>query len=49
MTSPWIETARRRLIHLRGRGEGWSYRQATAPGVEPTILACLGLMSSAAA
>ena len=48
MTSPWIETARSRLIHLRGRGEGWSYRQETAPCVEPTILACLGLMSSAA-
>ena len=48
MTSPWIETARLRLIHLRGRREGWSYRQETAPCVEPTILACLGLMSSAA-
>ena len=48
MTSTWVETARLRLIHFRGRSEGWSYRQETAPCVEPTVLACLGLMSSAA-
>jgi hypothetical protein len=46
MTSPWIGTARLRLIQSRGQREGWSYRQATAPSVEPTILACLALMSS---
>jgi hypothetical protein len=48
MTSPWIETARLRLNHLRGGMKGWSYRQETAPCVEPTILACLGLIASAA-
>ena len=48
MTSPWIETARLRLIHFRGQSDGWSYRQETAPCVEPTVLACLGLLSSAA-
>ncbi len=47
MTSPWIENARLRLIRLRGRGYGWSYRQKSAPCVEPTVLACLGLMASA--
>jgi hypothetical protein len=46
ISSTWIDTARARLIDLRGRGEGWSYRRATAPSAEPTTLACLGLLCS---
>jgi hypothetical protein len=47
MTPSWIETARLRLIEVRGQSDGWSYRQEAAPCVEPTILACLALLSSA--
>ena len=46
MTGTWIETARERLIRLRARGAGWAYRREALPCVEPTVLACLGLLAS---
>ena len=46
MSSTWIESARETLLHLRGNAAGWGYRPETAPGVEPTALACLGLLAS---
>ena len=42
----WVEEARGRLLGLRQRMGGWGYRPATTPGVEPTSLACLGLLAS---
>jgi hypothetical protein len=45
-TEGWREPARRALVRLRGGGPAWSYRVGTQPGVEPTALACLGLLAS---
>lgn len=42
----WVETARGALLHLRGDAAGWGYRPETAPCVEPTVLACLGLLAT---
>jgi hypothetical protein len=42
----WTQQARDELIKLRGQSPAWGYRQGGAPGVEPTVLACLGLLAS---
>jgi hypothetical protein len=46
MFGNWIEKAREILLQHRGHAAGWGYRPETAPCVEPTVLACLGLMAS---
>lgn len=47
MSSEWVTTARERLLHLRDpRVTAWSYRAGAAPSVEPTVLACLGLLAT---
>jgi hypothetical protein len=46
MISPWIESARGYLLTLCCPKGGWAYRPDTAPSVEPTTLACLGLLGS---
>ena len=46
MSGTWIETARETLLHGRGHAAGWGYRPGTAPCVEPTVLACLGLLAT---
>jgi hypothetical protein len=46
MSVIWIETARETLLHRRGHAAGWGYRPGTVPCVEPTVLACLGLLAS---
>src|SRR5262249_35804304 len=45
-TEGWMEPARRALVGLRGGGRAWSYRAGAEPSVEPTALACLGLLAS---
>lgn len=42
----WRSAARRELLGLRGRHRGWGYRKGAAPAVEPTCLACLGLLAT---
>jgi hypothetical protein len=42
----WKQGARWDLLNLRGRSGGWGYRRGQAPCVEPTVLACLGLLAS---
>src|SRR4051794_13768890 len=44
----WRKAARDELLRLRlrGRGPAWGYRSASAAAVEPTALACLGLIAS---
>jgi hypothetical protein len=46
MFGTWIETARATLLQPRGHAAGWGYRQESAPCVEPTALAGLGLLAS---
>jgi hypothetical protein len=46
MSGTWIESARETLLHRRGHAVGWGYRPGAAPCVEPTVLACLGLLAS---
>jgi hypothetical protein len=46
MVGTWIETARETLLRVRGPAAGWGYRPETSPCVEPTVLACLGLLAS---
>jgi hypothetical protein len=46
MPGTWIETARDTLLQRRGQPVGWGYRPEAAPCVEPTVLACLGLLAS---
>jgi hypothetical protein len=38
--------ARSELLALRGQSAAWGYRAEQAPSVEPTALACLGLLAS---
>jgi hypothetical protein len=45
--SSWIPDARRELVGLRGHSGVWGYRRDHRPSVEPTVLACLGLLASA--
>ena len=42
----WRQKARRELLRLQGRTTAWGYRAAGAPAIEPTVLACLGLLAS---
>jgi hypothetical protein len=47
MASDWVTTARDRLLCLRDpRLTAWGYRAGAAPCVEPTVLACLGLLAT---
>jgi hypothetical protein len=46
MMNPWIKSARGYLLTLCGPEGGWGYRPDAAPSVEPTALACLGLLGS---
>ncbi len=48
MSGEWIPAARERLLSLRVSGAGWGYREGAAVSVEPSVLATLGLLSSAA-
>src|SRR4051812_32550243 len=41
-----VEEARKRLLGIRQSGAGWGYRPGTETSVEPTALACLGMMAS---
>jgi hypothetical protein len=43
----WKRRTRRMLIEIRGGSPAWSYRRRGSPCVEPTSLACLGLLASA--
>ena len=45
----WRQDARRELLRLRGPAPAWGYRQMGAAAVEPTVLACLGLLATRAA
>jgi hypothetical protein len=47
LSSSWIQEARRELVALRGHAAAWGYRRDHRPSVEPTALACLGLVASA--
>jgi hypothetical protein len=42
----WEQRARRELLDRRVGRAAWSYRAGAAPGVEPTALACLGLLAA---
>jgi hypothetical protein len=42
----WRRDARNELLRLRARGPAWGYRKDGSPSVEPTVLACLGLLAS---
>lgn len=46
MAGDWREAARRELLESRGGAAAWGYRAGASPGVEPTALACLGLLAS---
>jgi hypothetical protein len=41
----WRQKAHRELLELRGAHRAWGYRAAGSPAVEPTVLACLGLLA----
>jgi hypothetical protein len=43
----WKRRACRTLVEIRGGSPVWSYRRRGTPCVEPTSLACLGLLASA--
>jgi hypothetical protein len=47
LSSSWIQDARRELVALCGHSAAWGYRRGHRPSVEPTALACLGLLASA--
>jgi len=42
----WKQQLRCELRALRGGRSAWAYRRDLAPSVEPTVLACLGLLAS---
>jgi hypothetical protein len=46
LISSWKQLARRELLELRGGSSAWSYRRTHELSVEPTVLACLGLLAS---
>ena len=46
LSSSWIQEARRELVALCGHSAAWGYRRGHRPSVEPTALACLGLLAS---
>jgi hypothetical protein len=41
----WRQRARCELLALRRRSNTWAYRAGGLPSVEPTVLACLGLLA----
>ena len=44
----WRQKARQELLRLRGPAPAWGYRQRGAAAVEPTVLACFGLLATRA-
>ena len=48
-TGDWISAARGKLLELRGGANGWGYRPASEPCVEPTVLCSLALLATAQA
>jgi hypothetical protein len=46
LNSSWHHEARRELIARRAPSSVWSYRSASAPSVEPTVMASLALLAS---
>jgi hypothetical protein len=46
LISSWHHEARRELIARRAPSSVWSYRSASAPSVEPTVMASLALLAS---
>jgi hypothetical protein len=46
--SDWTELARSDLLSRRDRAGAWSYGAGRSAAVEPTVLACLGLLQSRA-
>jgi hypothetical protein len=47
MAGEWVLAAREQLLRLRDpREAGWGYRAGAAPAVEPSVLACLGLLAT---
>lgn len=43
----WVAEAKKTLMELKS-GPGWGYRKGSEPSVEPTVLACLALLATAA-
>jgi hypothetical protein len=46
MAEDWKASAREELRRLRVGATGWAYRRGASPSVEPTALACLGLLAT---
>jgi hypothetical protein len=46
LISMWQLEARHQLKARRSPSSGWGYRSASAPSVEPTVMACLAMMVS---
>jgi hypothetical protein len=46
MRTELCQKVRGELARVRGAGWAWSYRRGQAPSVEPTAVACLGLVAS---
>ena len=46
MADHWTISARNELVHLRDVSMAWGEQTGTPPRVEPTALACLGLLAS---
>jgi hypothetical protein len=47
LSPDWKRHARRELVVMRGGSPAWGYRRSGVPSVEPTCLACLGLLATA--
>jgi hypothetical protein len=45
----WLQKARRELLQLHGPEPAWGYRAGGAAAIEPTVLACLGLLATSGA
>jgi hypothetical protein len=46
MADDWVPHAQDRLLSLRRADTGWAEQQGSPPRVEPTVLACLGLLAT---
>jgi hypothetical protein len=46
MAEDWTVSAREELRGLRVGATGWAYRRGATPSVEPSALACLGLLAA---
>jgi hypothetical protein len=47
LSPDWKRLAREELVVMRGGSPAWGYHRTGAPCVEPTALACLGLLATA--